>query len=245
MAFLQASSAAVPCGGQREWNPKSWARICRRNPGDGTSGFFLLAHHSWRSGVRNPKIGQNNWNGTNFLASVQSEFWSRWRVGLQNKTMESTVSILQSLTLLSGPVCRHKSCSLSPLPFQGPIVVININADNLELEENDDGSKIVNIKAGNDDQQILEEEEFIPDYEDYDDYDEDDDIGVVSLRWGCKDMVASFTFVFHQSWRDTDPDEHDGRTNWCLRNKTRTTNFHNMSSRYSLRCAVEVDLFQQ
>ena len=106
--------------------------------------------------------------------------------------MESTVSILQSLTLLSGPVCRHKSCSLSPLPFQGPIVVININADNLELEENDDGSKIVNIKAGNDDQQILEEEEFIPDYEDYEDYDEDDDIGVVSLRWVSKDMVALF-----------------------------------------------------
>ena len=109
--------------------------------------------------------------------------------------MESTISALQSLTLLSGPVFRHKSCSLSPLPFQGPIVVININADNLELEENDDGSKIVNIKAGNDEQQILEEEEFIPDYEDYD----DDDIGVVSLRWVCKDMVASFTFVFHQS----------------------------------------------
>ena len=78
-------------------------------------------------------------------------------------------------------------------------MVININADNLELEENDDGSKIVNIKAGNDEQQILEEEEFIPDYEDYDDYDEDDDIGVVSLRWVCKYMVASFTFVFHQS----------------------------------------------
>ena len=74
-------------------------------------------------------------------------------------------------------------------------MVININADNLELEENDDGSKIVNIKAGNDEQQILEEEEFIPDYEDYD----DDDIGVVSLRWVCKYMVASFTFVFHQS----------------------------------------------
>ena len=78
-------------------------------------------------------------------------------------------------------------------------MVININADNLELEENDDGSKIVNIKAGNDEQQILEEEEFIPDYEDYDDYDEDDDIGVVSLRWGCKDMVASITYMLHQS----------------------------------------------
>ena len=113
--------------------------------------------------------------------------------------MESTISTLQSLTLLSGPVFRHKSCFLSPLSFQGPIVVININADNLELEENDDGSKIVNIKAGNDDQQILEEEEFIPDYEDYEDYDEDDDIGVVSLRWVCKDMVASNTYVIQQS----------------------------------------------
>ena len=69
-------------------------------------------------------------------------------------------------------------------------MVININAENLELEENDDGSKIVNIKAGNDEQQILEEEEFIPDYEDYEDYDDDDDIGVVSLRWVCKDTYG-------------------------------------------------------
>ena len=63
-------------------------------------------------------------------------------------------------------------------------MVININADNLELEESaDSGSKIVNIKAGEDDKEIIsEEEEFIPDYEDYEDYD-DDNIGVVSLRW--------------------------------------------------------------
>ena len=62
-------------------------------------------------------------------------------------------------------------------------MVININADNLELEESDDsGSKIVNIKADGDNK-ITEEEEFIPDYEDYGDYDDDDDIGVVSLRW--------------------------------------------------------------
>ena len=62
-------------------------------------------------------------------------------------------------------------------------MVININADNLELEESDDsGSKIVNIKADGDNKEITEEEEFIPDYEDYEDYD-DEDIGVVSLRW--------------------------------------------------------------
>ena len=61
-------------------------------------------------------------------------------------------------------------------------MVININADNLELEESDDsGSKIVNIKADGDNKEITEEEEFIPDYEDYEDYD-DDDIGVVNLR---------------------------------------------------------------
>ena len=62
-------------------------------------------------------------------------------------------------------------------------MVININADNLELEESDSGSKIVNINAGGgDDKEITEEEEFIPDYDDYEDYD-DDNIGVVSLRW--------------------------------------------------------------
>ena len=54
-------------------------------------------------------------------------------------------------------------------------MVININADNFELEESDSGSKVVNIN------EIVEEEEFIPDYEDYEDYD-DDDIGVVNLR---------------------------------------------------------------
>ena len=53
-------------------------------------------------------------------------------------------------------------------------MVININADNFELEESDSGSKVVNINE-------IVEEEFIPDYEDYEDYD-DDDIGVVSLR---------------------------------------------------------------
>ena len=55
-------------------------------------------------------------------------------------------------------------------------MVININADNFELEESDSGSKVVNIN-----EIVEEEEEFIPDYEDYEDYD-DDDIGVVSLR---------------------------------------------------------------
>ena len=59
-------------------------------------------------------------------------------------------------------------------------MVININADNFELEESDSGSKVVNINADGDNE-IVEEEEFIPDYEDYEDYD-DDDIGVVSLR---------------------------------------------------------------
>ena len=60
-------------------------------------------------------------------------------------------------------------------------MVININADNFELEESDSGSKVVNINAGGDNEIVEEEEEFIPDYEDYEDYD-DDDIGVVSLR---------------------------------------------------------------
>ena len=55
-------------------------------------------------------------------------------------------------------------------------MVININADNFELEESDSGSKVVNIN-----EIVEEEEEFIPDYEDYEDYD-DDDIGVVNLR---------------------------------------------------------------
>ena len=66
-------------------------------------------------------------------------------------------------------------------------MVININADNFELEESDSGSKVVNINtdninAGGDNEIVEEEEEFIPDYEDYEDYD-NDDIGVVSLRW--------------------------------------------------------------
>ena len=54
-------------------------------------------------------------------------------------------------------------------------MVININADNLELEESDSGSKIVNIKADGDNKEIIEEEEFIPDYDDYEDYDDDGD----------------------------------------------------------------------
>ena len=73
-------------------------------------------------------------------------------------------------------------------------MVININADNLELEESgESGSKVVNIKAGNnDDKEIIEEEEeFIPDYDydDYEDYD-DDNIGVVSLRWVDKSKMS-------------------------------------------------------
>ena len=73
-------------------------------------------------------------------------------------------------------------------------MVININADNLELEESDSGSKIVNINAGGgDDKEITEEEEFIPDYDDYEDYD-DDNIGVVSLRW-VEELHVIFTIA--------------------------------------------------
>ena len=77
-------------------------------------------------------------------------------------------------------------------------MVININADNLELEESDDsGSKIVNIKADGDNKEITEEEEFIPDYEDY------EVLGKVSLganenylscRELCREAYPNFDF---------------------------------------------------
>ena len=65
-------------------------------------------------------------------------------------------------------------------------MVININADNLELDESGANTRVVNVNAG-DGADVTEEEVFIPDYdEDYDeeeDLEDDDNIGVVSLRY--------------------------------------------------------------
>lgn len=65
-------------------------------------------------------------------------------------------------------------------------MVININADNLEVAKelgDDINTRVINVNP------ILEEEEFIPDYdEDYDE-DYDDDIDVMNLRWSVDDDV--------------------------------------------------------
>ena len=79
---------------------------------------------------------------------------------------------------------------------QGPVVVININADSLELAEGvmNSGRTDVGLRVVN---QQPEEEDFgdEEDYDEYEDYEEDteEDIGVINLRY-VRDLMGTILF---------------------------------------------------